>query len=583
MKTMKKFLSMAALAMVGAMTVGCTNEDNVIDQAQTAIKNNVVTQTVTIGFDEQAATRALAIDYTNKKLTKIFAEGDQIAVVYENTSDKLVKETVTIAAGDISTDSKSAKFTVTMTNPKASGTLKYIYPAAMAGATDVDYTKLNTQNGTLESLAANLDLATFEGTLTAAKELPASASLKNKLAILALKIKNSDGTNDLTSSITSMTLSDGTNSYSITGKDADGHIYAAIQTTSGANISCFATTASGNYAKSLTDKTYAANNIYDLGLKMNAATTVSLASVTTDQTIGNGTTLTGTLGSNVKISIADGAIVTLKDANINGDGTLSGNNAGITCEGDATIILEGENNKVQGFASNYPGIYVPENKTLTITGSGSLTVKGGSFAAGIGTGRAYNASVAGGNIEINGGTIIATGGSSSAAIGTGYVNTDGSSSSNTCGTITINGGSVTATGGNAAAGIGTGSANNSGSNECGAITINGGTVIAIGKTGGAGIGTGSASNSGSNECGAITISTGVTSVTATKGNSSPNIIGKGYAQGGGTQNCGTITFGATQVFDGSAWSTDPMAAGTYGGLTLAITNSNKTWTLTPAP
>ena len=175
MKTMKKFLSMAALAMVGAMTVGCTSEDNVIDQAQTATKNNVVTQTVTVGFDEQAATRALAIDYTNKKLTKTFKADDQIAVIYQNTSNELVKETVTIAAGDISTDGKSATFTVSMTDPKASGTLKYIYPAAMAGATDVDYTKLNTQNGTLASLASNLDLATFEGSLTAASELPASA------------------------------------------------------------------------------------------------------------------------------------------------------------------------------------------------------------------------------------------------------------------------------------------------------------------------------------------------------------------------------------------------------------------------
>ena len=145
MKTMKKFLSMAALAMVGAMTVGCTNEDNVIDQAQTATKSNVVTQTVTVGFDEQAATRALAIDYDAKTLTKTFAEGDQIAVIYENESDKLVKATVTIAAGDISTDKKSATFTVTMTNPKASGTLKYIYPAAMAGATDVDYSKLKKE------------------------------------------------------------------------------------------------------------------------------------------------------------------------------------------------------------------------------------------------------------------------------------------------------------------------------------------------------------------------------------------------------------------------------------------------------
>ena len=506
MKTMKKFLSMAALAMVGAVMTGCSSEDNVIDQAQTATKNNVVTQTVTVGFDEQAATRALAIDYGAKTLTKTFAEGDQIAVVYENASNELVKETVTIAAGDISTDSKSAKFTVTMTNPKASGTLKYIYPAAMAGATDVDYTKLNTQNGTLASLASNLDLATFEGTLTGT-ELPASATLENKLAILALKIKKSADESDITSTITGMTLSDGTNSYSITGiDDTDDHIYAAIQATSGANISCFATTASGNYTKSLTSKTYAANNIYNLGLKMNAATTVSLPNANTDQTIENGSTLSGFLGSNVKISIADGAIVTLKGVTINSGGNYkSGDYAGITCVGDATIILEGDNT-VTGFNDSYPGIYVPEGKTLTIQGTGTLNASSNGLGAGIGGGKGIYC----GNIVIKGGEITATGGMECAGIGGGK--------ESTCGAIYISGGTVTATGGEAAAGIGCGAGA-----SCGNITISGGTVTATGGGSAAGIGCGAVAYA----CGTITITSGVTSVTATKGNYAPNSIGKG--------------------------------------------------------
>ena len=454
---MKKFLSMAALAMVGAVMTGCSSEDNVIDQAQTATKNNVVTQTVTVGFDEQAATRALAIDYTAKTLTKTFKADDQIAVIYQNTSNELVKETVTIAAGDISTDGKSATFTVTMTDPKENGTLKYIYPAAMAGATDVDYTKLNSQDGTLASLASNLDLATFDGTLTAAKELPASASLTNKLAILALTIKNSDGTNDLTSTITGMTLSDGTNSYSITGKDTDGHIYAAIQPTSGANISCFATTASGNYAKSLTGKTYAFNNIYNLGLKMEQPTDIVLSGVTVATTIQNGQTVSGTLGSNVKISIADGAIVTLNGARIDGWYGYSYQFAGITCEGNATIILEGTN-RVGGFAYDYPGIYVPSGKTLTIQGTGSLNTKGNDMAAGIGGGN----NIACGNITINSGNIMAQGGIKGAGIGGGF--------NASCGNITITSGvtSVKAAAGSDANSIGAGYYG-----SCGTVTIDG--------------------------------------------------------------------------------------------------------------
>jgi hypothetical protein len=43
-----------------------------------------------------------------------------------------------------------------------------------------------------------------------------------------------------------------------------------------------------------------------------------------------------------------------------------------------------------------------------------------------------------------------------------------------------------------------------------------------------------------------------------------------------------VKFGNATVFNGTAWSPDPMVAGTYGGLTLAISNSGNTWTLTPS-
>ena len=525
MKTMKKFLSMAALAMVGAMTVGCTNEDNVIDQAQTATKSNVVTQTVTVGFDEQAATRALAIDYDAKTLTKTFAEGDQIAVIYENESDKLVKATVTIAAGDISTDKKSAKFTVSMTNPKASGTLKYIYPAAMAGATDVDYNKLNSQDGTLASLASNLDLAVFEGTLTAASELPASASLENKLAILALTIKDNATTpNDITSTIKGMNIIAGTNSYTITGIDTDGHIYAAIQPTSKANISYFATDGTKNYTKAVTNKTYAADNIYNLGLRMTDASEVSLARVSEGATINvsNGETITGTLTDEddyltyANITIEDGAIVTLKDVGINPYGDVSGSDliSGITCAGNATIILEGTN-IVNGF--DRFGIEVKSGYTLTILGTGTLNASGYS-GAGIG---------GEGNIVINGGNITATGGANG---GAGI----GGASNGTCGNITISGGTVTATGGNKAAGIGSAF-----EGFCGNITISGGTITATGGSDGSqyGAGIGSGAHCSIDYTTSITITSGVTSVTATRGGDGGEckFIGAGsWCSGGAT-------------------------------------------------
>ena len=77
-----------------------------------------------------------------------------------------------------------------------------------------------------------------------------------------------------------------------------------------------------------------------------------------------GDVLTGTLNSAQKLSINDGGTITLRNATID----LSSNSpqcAGLTCEGSATIILEGEN-MINGISSGKPGIYVPSGSTLTI-------------------------------------------------------------------------------------------------------------------------------------------------------------------------------------------------------------------------
>ena len=195
-------------------------------------------------------------------------------------------------------------------------------------------------------------------------------------------------------------------------------------------------------------------------------------------TAPHGLILTGTLPDGADMQIADGAAVVLRDAVIG---------SGISCLGDATVILEGEST-VQG--STGAGILAgPSGKTLTIKGSGQLTVQGAANCAAIGTG--YGTTC--GNITISSGTIIATGGTEAAAIGTG--------NGGTCGNIYIEGGSVDATGsGSYAAAIGTGS---------------------------------------DGTCGKITIMKDVTSIFARKGLLSPNSIGKG-SEG---STIGTVTVG----------------------------------------
>ena len=274
---------------------------------------------------------------------------------------------------------------------------------------------------------------------------------------------------------------------------------------------------------------------------------IDLSEVTEHTRIEDGSTITGTLDGQTqpyKITIAEGATVTLDGVTINGVKNNSYPWAGINCLGDATIILSGTNT-VKGFHRYYPGIYVPQNKTLTIQGSGSLTASSNGYACGIGGG--YQ--IACGNIVIAGGTITATGGMATAGIGSGYNAGCGTISitggtitanggynsagigggySGSCGNISITGGTITATSAMSGAGIGSGGGSNAG---CGNISITGGTITAQGGMYGAGIGTGYYGS-----CGNITITNGVTSVTAIKGNQANHSIGEGNSGG-----CGVVT------------------------------------------
>ncbi len=273
--------------------------------------------------------------------------------------------------------------------------------------------------------------------------------------------------------------------------------------------------------KSVKAKKKAAPAVWDGDLsKLTAESTAEFATAT------DGMTIKGALavGVNVKVSIADGATVTLDGVTING--VNNGDNyqwAGINCIGDATIILSGTNT-VKGFQENYPGVYVPSGNTLTINGTGSLTASSNGKGCGIGGGF----DIACGNIVIAGGNITANGGMEAAGIGGG--------SMAGCGTISITGGTVTATGGEMGAGIGGG-----GDCSCGNITITGGTVNANGGWGAAGIGGGQGGS-----CGNVTITNGVTSVTATM------CPGANYSIGCGIANdCGTVTIGCTLDGDGN--------------------------------
>ncbi len=270
-----KYLSIAALVAVGAIMMGCNKLDIVTEQTQQEeepVISNTVTLTTTVSLD--AATKALTSGGV-----KTFAVAEQMALVYKNTSGTTVKAvSAALTAGDIASGSKTATFTFELTDPDKAQNVTYIYPAAMAKADGtVNYDALATQNGTLATLSSSLDLATKTSAWNAGS-LPA-ATLENQLVILALTLKNSTGSSDITSSITGLTLSDGTKTYNVTREAVAGPIYVAIYPTADATIMVTATDGTKNYTKTLTGKTYAKGNGYPVSWKMVTAYTLAESTV----------------------------------------------------------------------------------------------------------------------------------------------------------------------------------------------------------------------------------------------------------------------------------------------------------------
>ena len=291
---------------------------------------------------------------------------------------------------------------------------------------------------------------------------------------------------------------------------------------------------------------------------------VDLSTLTEDYTFKDGDVLTGTLdGTNtvIKLSVAPGAKVILSGAQILGkdQGQFVNKWAGLTCLGNATIILDGENT-VRSFNRIYPCIQAgPEGSKLIVAGDGKLTTEGSS-SAGIGS----TENITCGDIAIQGGDLTLK--DSHVSIG--------SVPSGSCGDITITGGTITAQGGEV--GIGSGFFG-----SCGDIIITGGTITAQGGEFGIGC------SGDESSCGDISISwsENFVSLTAIKGNRVDYPIGST-----GQSNCGDITF------DGENIGVDN--GGIYGRLKLTISTTlpegvdetdeeavkpykDNTWTLTP--
>ncbi len=454
MKQMKQFLSMAALAIVGTI-MSCTSSDEISAGSQPETKT--ITQTITLSLDDDdASTRGFDIKTGKKR----FYDSDTICVFYRQEPGYVSWRAFSQPPCQVSADGQKATFTVALENPKKNSPIRIVYRSSMMGSPatneEVDFTNDNltlavsslqqNQNGRGERVfgqLATFDVATYDGTLNGTS-LPENVALRNRMAILALTVKN--GGTDITNTIKDLKINDGFRTYDVQTKEfhLDTIYVAMFPVDKTQTLTIIAEDLSSNhYMKVVTGKELKRSNIYPVNLTMTKLTPKVLADG--NYTASNNDIISGH-SNNCTITIPDGATVMLNDVN---KGQLS-NNTYIKCQGSANIIFTGENHLNAPDGSNHPAIFVPQNKSLSISGTGSLTVKS-KGGAGIGAG---HKNLPCGDINILGGDINASS-TTDAGIGAG-------GAGSTCGKINIIGGNIEAAADNgASAAIGGGSVSGS--------------------------------------------------------------------------------------------------------------------------
>lgn len=554
---LKKIRIWAMMLVASVALVSCTLDETILED----IQEQEYTMTVEASMGGNPQTKALG--FKDEKLVATWTENDVIYVFKETNFLGFLQP------AEISSDGASCTLAGKMKVAPSIGdelTLKYLAPDS--------YT---SQDGTLAYIAAHCDhaLATVTvGAVSENKEITTSAArFINQQSIVKVRMfDKADPTKKLSPTklkvqakvITMSPLSMSPEPMVAAVLRYDLSIPQATYTTNGEGVLYLAlpnipeeyesmkssTTLYiiGDFEKETYTYTRAGypfedGKYYLIDVKARKMKLVDLSKIESNYTAKDGETLTNTLDGKHKISIADGATVSLWDATIDGTEYKKdsyANYAGLTCLGDATIILEDNStNYIKAFMEDNPGIFVPVGKTLTIKGTGALSAYANYVGAGIGGGAHKPC----GNITIDGGIITAEGNYFGAGIGAGNYGP--------CGNITINGGFINAKGSTIAAGIGCCAS----AGSCPSIVINGGFVFAVGGLHAAGIGAGQGSGEQQRSvCGDITINGGY--IMAVGGTSSMDNkygaagIGSGYYY----SECGNILIqgGTMQV------------AGTYG-------------------
>ena len=358
-KMMTNIRTLAAMLIASATFAACSSDDNTIDQQPAGQKVYTMTVNAQKGGEggDAATTRALTLD------------GKTLNASWATTENIYVKKGETWATGSLNpqADGTTAtlKGTLTGITINAGDELTLQFPRSGA----LDYTG---QVGTLADIAAKYDYATATVTVASVSATgnivptEATTTFQNQQAIVKFTlIDKADGTTPLAA--TQLTVSDGTNTYTVTPASATSEIYVAIPGITNQTVTLTATTGSGTYTYEKANVTFTNGKYYAVSVKMAAAplTVEALTAGTVKVNIGDGS---GTLSSGMKYSVNGGAKTTITittsiavsagdKVQFYGNGTatqvygdspevkIQGDGAGFTCKayGNIMSLLNEEN------------------------------------------------------------------------------------------------------------------------------------------------------------------------------------------------------------------------------------------------
>ena len=258
MKAMKNYIWMAAIALTAATLTACSNEDEAVTEKDKAQQSRVVTLVTTLSPMSGPTTRT-TITEESSALALGWEVGDYVWVNYTNTLDANVEAQGTVTAVD---GSGNATISVELTNPKdGESSITFGFPYnhwhdgidAHAG-----------QVGTLADIVANHAASSGSGTLNVTSgtaTLPTGVAMTPEMCIW--KLSFTDGSSDITSSITSLTVSLGASDDYVITPSSLSNIYVAFYGDANPrNVSIKASTASQVYFKGKSGITLAAGKMY---------------------------------------------------------------------------------------------------------------------------------------------------------------------------------------------------------------------------------------------------------------------------------------------------------------------------------